>query len=43
MTGAPADGARSIAWHYGPLRSKIGILELADNRLAFAEGKNGGT
>jgi hypothetical protein len=41
MTGAPVEGARSIAWHYGPLRSKIGILELADNRLAFAEGEDG--
>jgi hypothetical protein len=41
MTDASVEGARSIAWHYGPLRSKIGILELADNRLAFAEGENG--
>jgi hypothetical protein len=41
MTGAPDEGARSIAWHYGPMRSKIGILELAEDRLAFAEGENG--
>jgi hypothetical protein len=41
LTTAATDAQRSIAWHYGPLRSKIGILELADNRLAFAEGENG--
>jgi hypothetical protein len=41
MTDAPTEGARSLAWRYGPLKSKIGILELADNRLAFAEGDDG--
>ncbi len=41
MTDAGEEGARSIAWHYGAMRSKIGILELADGRLAFAEGENG--
>ncbi len=38
MTDTQSEGTRSIAWHYGPLRSKIGVLALVDDHLSFVEG-----
>jgi hypothetical protein len=38
MPDTESEGTRSIAWQYGPFRSKIGVLALVDDRLSFVEG-----
>jgi hypothetical protein len=38
VTDEESEGTRSIAWHYGALRSKIGVLALVDDHLSFVEG-----
>jgi hypothetical protein len=38
VTDTEGEGTRSIAWRYGPFRSKIGVLALVDEHLSFVEG-----